>query len=296
MKNSTRLLLERELQSGMYRYNVGINPVKTISQLFEIYLEEEINSVTHLLETFESKSLNELDFYKFVLDHVEDFGIDSSVIKDYCAIDARNLLINEMGSAIHLRTRYLNKYMLRDKQKFVNIANNIVRPGKLLDVGSGAEFPVSSILFAKERGSVSSMDKFETYWKSLGFLKKLGVEAKSEYFGDKTDVSPYDIIVGQKPCSAINHIVNKCADSDKKEYFIEMCDCESPRNGMEGFVEYLKEKDSRLQSIVVKPTDNSKKIYLPNVMSGITGRDIVYITNSDKNINDLVEIVMDNYK
>lgn len=295
MKNSTKQLLESELQSGMYRFNVGIRPIKSISQLFEMYLEEEMDSVDQLLETYRSRNLRESDFYKFVIEHFEDFQIDSSVLKTYCTSNAMSILSNELSNAMYRRTKYLGMFLMKDKKDFVKLTNKIVRPGHLLDVGSGTEMPVSSLLFARDRGCIASMDKFKTNWTDLGFLKKMGIDAKSEYFSDETDCSSYDVIVGQSPCSAISHIVNKCANSDEKEYFIRMCDCASPRNGMEGFVEYLKEKDSRLQSIMIKSTD-SGKIYLPNNVSGATGRDTVYISNTDKHIDDLMEIVIENNK
>lgn len=91
---------------------------------------------------------------------------------------------------------------------------------KILEVGSG-QVPHSSIILAKECKNVSSMDKFIM---SPTCLERLGVQAIHGYFNSSTDVSDFDFVVGQRPCSAIESMVATC-QQDNKPYFIELCDC-----------------------------------------------------------------------
>ena len=294
MKESTKNRLMDELRSGQYCYNASARNPKYLDQLFEIYLEEEIDSASQFINTFNVSSCRDLEFYKFVLDNIDAFKINSLVLRQHASNSAEELLAYDAAFAINRHTRHLQKYDIKNRQKFVDITDAVVGDGRLLDVGSGGELPLSSLLFARDRGKITSMDNFCLYWRSLGFLKKIGVDAKSEYLTDETDLSAYDVIVGQRPCSAINPIVTKCANSDEKEYFIEMCDCASPKGGMEGFVNYLKEKDERLKSIMLKKIDRNTFIYGVNNVSGATSTHTVYITNSEKHPDDILEIVAEN--
>lgn len=292
MKESTRLRLEEELKSGQYCYSANFRNPKYIDQLFEIYLEEEVDNVDQFLDTFNVKSCRDLEFYQFVMQNIDYFKINNFVLRQHGSKSAEDLVAYDTAFAINRHTRHLQKFEIRNRKKFVNIASEVTRDGYLLDVGGGGDLPVSSLLFADKLGEISAMDNFMSYWKNLGFLKKMNVQAKSEYFSDETDITAYDRLVGQRPCSAIIPIVKKCANSDDKEYFIEMCDCASPRKGMMGFVEYLKEKDGRLKSIMVKYVHGGR-VFLANDVTDATSSDTIYITNSDKHVDDILATVVD---
>lgn len=92
---------------------------------------------------------------------------------------------------------------------------------KLLDVGAGM-VPLSSILMADDGMQVSTMDKLIT---PEGLLDNYNLKGYSEYFTSDTDISKYDVVVGNRPCSAIPKIVENCARQNKG-YLISLCGCD----------------------------------------------------------------------
>lgn len=95
---------------------------------------------------------------------------------------------------------------------------------KILDVGPG-RMPVSSILLGETHDNVIAMDSY--FEISAPTLKKLNVTPLAEYFKRTTNVDTYDFVAGNKPCSAIEAIVEACSKANKP-YYIELCDCELP--------------------------------------------------------------------
>lgn len=91
---------------------------------------------------------------------------------------------------------------------------------KLLEVGSG-QVPHSSIIFSKSMDNVSSLDNFLLSQTALSNIGITGIDGR---FDSKTQVSQYDFVVGQRPCSAIENMVIN-ASRENKPYFIELCSC-----------------------------------------------------------------------
>ena len=92
---------------------------------------------------------------------------------------------------------------------------------KILEVGSGF-IPYSSMVMAKEFDNLTSMDKFMFSPESL---KHFNINAVEGYFNKDTSVEDYDFIVGRRPCSAIESIVQNASKANKP-YFLQLCCCD----------------------------------------------------------------------
>ena len=94
------------------------------------------------------------------------------------------------------------------------------------------------------------MDKFLL---STTALKKLGINGIDTMFDENTQVSQYDFVVGQCPCSAIENMVINSA-KENKPYFIELCKCNldsiAARDGAyRNWQELLPEYDSQIKFV-----------------------------------------------
>lgn len=303
MKIETQKRLEEELKSGKYCYEtlkslsyLDFLKKKDVNRLFEIYLQEEIDSVDELFEAFTHKHIEKLEFYQFVMSHIDDFKISSEVLTEQAIETPEQLLRNDVARATgKIISTLFMKGFIDGKQKFVDMAKAITRNGRVLEVGSGTSLPISSLLFARDLGEVASMDHFNNNWDSLDFFKKLNVNAISEYFTKDTNIEDYDTIVGQHPCDAIIPIVERLANSDERDYFIDMCDCAAPSGGLNEFVAYLSGKDSRLQSVAIKrqPLTRKYEYHLNGVPDNCLSSDTVYITNSTMHPDDILAKVIE---
>ena len=117
--------------------------------------------------------------------------------------------------------------------------------GPILDVGSG-ELPVSSILFGKSHDDVKSMDKSFLFSKQC--LENYNVDSILQFFTNKTDITDYGFVTGNRPCSAIESIVLKCS-SENKPFFLQTCDCEIPRmyNDWSDYFASFRELDGKVK-------------------------------------------------
>lgn len=123
--------------------------------------------------------------------------------------------------------RSLNpKHVLTDQTPFVSVVSTLISSNnKVLDVGGG-KVPYSSILMKDYFEKVGSIDTFSL---SEEALATTGIQPKHGYFDEIIPyVMPaytYDFIVGSKPCSAIQSIVENCHNNNKG-YIIKLCDCD----------------------------------------------------------------------
>ena len=298
MKQSTKDYLISELGTGNYQYSVEGNRTR-LNDLYRKYLEAESDSVDRFVSLNVIETGHCEDYKDFMLQNTNLFNISDDIVEirkhkypDKQAIDtitAESILEKDIISSIHNYRIYL--WNLEWARDFVSIVNGVVESEHILDVGSGNKIPLSSLLLTKYYDKVSSMDSFSRFWKDISVFKKLGVDVIDEYFTIDTDITPYDAIVGSAPCGAIKPIVESCAETDDKEYMIFMCDCCSPRNGLTGFVEYLRDKDSRLSAFSVRRQDEKgKKKEVVRVQDEELREwwDEVYITNSTKHQDDIM--------
>ena len=108
------------------------------------------------------------------------------------------------------------------RKRFVGFDKSV----SILDVGPG-RIPFSSILLAKDGYDVTAMDNFHL---SDVCLSGLNVKSYRQFFNEKTNIKGFDVVVGRKPCSAIDGIVSAC--KGKTPYFMKMCPCETPNNNI----------------------------------------------------------------
>jgi len=292
MKKKTEIILNHYIQNGNFFSPSESVLEANIIKLFEIYLTHEFDSVDELWKTLNIlDSYKESDFYKFVMGHYHTLRLKDKSVDEYLNICLEGEISIFMRNGIGINRA----------RKFVNIVKDSTSDGTLLEVGSGYMLPISSLEFARTlKTPIYSMDDFKQYYDNMDVFKKLGVTLISGKFDDTTDISNYCRIVGEAPCTAIRPIVEKCANRDDKEYFITMCECCSPRNGLTGFVEYLKSKDKNLRSFIVKQEydyDGCHIIYgdkklLLNKDEGLEeGMDYVYVTNSHKHNDDIMGVI-----
>jgi len=300
MKEKTKARLEMELKSGNYSYEVK-NPRdfmefirrKKVSDLFEIYLCEEFDNVDDFFATFTHKSGSDLEFYRFIMSHVDDFEISDKVLKENGFEKPEFLLHRDTVNAVSkaISTIYIPGE-ISEKQKFVDMAKSLTRKGKVLEVGSGVILPVTSLQFARDLGEVTSMDKFSDRWTSLDFFRKMKINPIEGYFTMDTPIGDYDTIVGQEACSAIIPIVNRLGNSDNQDYFLQVCDCGCPNQGsLYDFLNYLKSKDKRLKSVATKSEPGTNKIIYTTDGSPTHKIDRLFVTNSSMHQDDVLEKV-----
>lgn len=125
--------------------------------------------------------------------------------------------------------RYLESPITPAQLGYSKIIQRIAPKGtrtSFLDVGAGLH-PKTSLYLVSKLKNVTAIDKeFLLSVESLSGMKIHPIEAS---FTEDTDISKYDFVGGRFPCSAIQSIVSKCV-KEKKPYFIQLCDCELPRN------------------------------------------------------------------
>ena len=236
MNARTHLVLINELKSHPY----GISGDYDVMQLFKIYTTCELTSFTDIYKDHKK-------FLHFVHDHINLF---SEVTRN-----EKNEIIKEDVESIIRMARYLSlklnslhsKYFesyRREQEDFVNTVEKMIGNSKinLLEVGSGS-IPYSSILLAKDMGQISSMDQFLM---SKASLKQLNINAIEKHFDNDTDISTYDFIVGQKPCSAIGEIVRKCGKT-KTPYYLQLCTCKAPSHTLASWEGYLRMLDPNIK-------------------------------------------------
>lgn len=291
MKGTTYLKLQEELCSGDYSYKDKRFGVKTMDHLFDAYLCAEFEDIQSFLDYFSLTHLKQSDFYEFVIENLEYFGVDDQALKDSCLKNPRDLITSDLNRCFGKVSKNCQPSNIVKHQKFVDIVKNVIVGKHLLDVGSGTDLPMSSLLFAKDFGKLSSMDKFRYDWQSTEIFKKFNIELIDKFFYDLTPIDSFDTIVGERPCSAIIPIVTKCADEKDKEYFIELCGCSSPQNGLSGLIEYLKEKDKNFRAFIVKKGNQQSNKYCENNSMYINDYDIVYGTNSEKSSSEILNVI-----
>jgi len=297
MKQTTKEILQQGLESGLYAYDVEKSNYSMLSRLYVKYLEEEVDSVDRLIHMVSTENENYRELTDFLLSNAESFKISKEILELRHETNPTKVLERDIIKTVFQYRIY--QMALKNAQKFVNITSGVITGSRLLEVGSGAQMPISTLLFSKTFQGMGTMDKFSTYWSSRKMFQNLGINTINEYFDNNTDINQYDILVGSAPCSAITPMVEQCAkkENSDKEYFIQMCSCYSPRNGLTGFVEYLKEKDNRLKCFVFRPSyeDIIKKEFFIANDEELYEWDNVYITNSSKHQDDIMSVIHDNF-
>lgn len=237
MNTQTYILLKKELEENEY----GIFCKNTIEKLFNLYTKYEITS----FRDFFAK--DHKDFYRFVKDNIPLFkNIDKDEQGKITEEDKKFLLTSAHSCVMNfnvITSKYFDSYR-KEQENFVSLVEKLAcnNNTNILEVGSG-KIPYSSMLIAQDLGHVNSMDKFAISNESL---KSMDINPLKEYFNENTQIDNYDFVVGNKPCTAIQHIVKLCTKA-KKPYFIGLCDCETPTKRLDYWDTYLKLIDKKIK-------------------------------------------------
>ena len=309
MKESTRLLLEEEIKSGKYAYDIVVNPNSFLEMtrkqdrfrnLFEMYLKGEFDDVNIFLKTFCHTYLDKLEFFQFLNSHIDDFRITEQVLAENSMDNPEYLLRRDVERATsRVTSRLYERGLVNMYQQYVNIALGVVgKEGDLLEVGSGGAMPISSLLFARELGKVTSLDEFSAYWNDCGFLNNMGIDTRSEMFNENTDITGYNAIVSRKACGGAISVIDKLANNGGEQvYFQQLCDCESPskEDKMKNLLDWLSSKDQGMKSFSVKRNPLGQLELYINWLDNDNGLAETYVTNSPMHVDDIAQIINDRY-
>ncbi len=238
MKTKTYLILKDELRKHPYS-TIGEYDIES---LFKLYTETEVTNFKDLF----NKNIP-IEFKQFVQQHIDEMtGIPRD---EHGCIDLANVrfalsLAHKKCLPFSLLNDKLFEPIKKNQEDFTYYIEKLVGTDKLriLDVGSG-QIPYSSILLAHDNmGEIDTMDKFTISNKSIS---NLNCTPHDEYFGSKTSVHDYDLVVANRACSAIEHIVANCV-AQKRPYLIKLCACNAPDGTIESWEDYLRAIDPQI--------------------------------------------------
>lgn len=219
------------LKEYMATHKFGSGADYDFNDLYTMFASISIFSIEDIF-------LSPTRFKKFVTENLGLIQPDSSLM-------TKVRLLSLLDGKCKILTNKIKALCGLTQQQFAEIVSELSGTNvTILDVGAG-DIPYSSILLGDTKTSVSAMDrKFEF---SPETLQRLNVDTKRQYFTEGTDLSQYDLVVGQRPCSAIEKMVKECVKQNKP-YFIELCNCHIPPSKTPGkpavWSEILPEIDS----------------------------------------------------
>ena len=199
------------LQYYLATHKFGVGADYDFTDLYAMFASISIFSIEDIF-------LSPNRFKKFVTDNIDLIQPDSSIMN-------KARVMSLLDGKCKILTNKIKTFCGLTQQQFAEIVGKLSGTNvTILDVGAG-DFPYSSILLGDAKTSVSAMDrKFEL---PPDVLERLNVDPKLQYFTEGTDISKYDLVVGQRPCSAIEKMVKECVKQNKP-YFIELCNCHIP--------------------------------------------------------------------
>lgn len=276
MKKETMEMLLNEIRNNAYSPDDWED--FCFDGLFQKYLALEVSSVndlTHghmgfvdfILQNFDSMDKSNLeggsDAQKYLL-LKSDL---QSVVKDYSALNVEN------------STNYV-----AEQEMFAGLVNRFVPSDKtVLDVGCG-KIPLSSSLIASGRKKpVVAMDSRVNLPNEA--MEKLNLIKVDTLFDMDTSLDGVDVVVGDKPCTAIESIVKK-STQEGKQYLLRLCDCYAPdqKLGVDSWQDRLKGLDD---GIVIDRTGE----FVTNLpVSQKYFSDVVEAMQSGKTLKPLCEI------
>lgn len=238
MKKETMAMLLNEIQNNPYSPDDWEE--YSFDGLFQKYLALEVCSVddlTHghmafvdfILENFDKMDKSNLEGGRDAQKYMLLKSDLQSVVKDYSALNVDN------------STNYF-----AEQEVFATLVNRFVPKDKVvLDVGCG-KIPLSSSLIASGRDKpVIAMDSRVNLPNEA--MERLNLIKSSNFFDMDTILDGIDVVVGDKPCTAIESIVKK-SSQEGKQYLLRLCDCYAPdqKMGVDSWGERLKGLDDRI--------------------------------------------------
>lgn len=185
---------------------------KSILNFFKIYTTLEVKTIDDLKKA-------PREFYQFLMRNLD-------ILQTYSKLTKQVLLTNIEFVMKNINSRFAVSFK-PDIEGFSQIIKEIF-PGQsdmhLLDVGSGY-IPYSALIEGEWFDKVSTIDC--EFYLPTETMQHLNVNPITSYFDQNTPISKYDAVIGKLPCSAIEHIAQKCAE-ENKPYFMELCNCYLP--------------------------------------------------------------------
>lgn len=183
-----------------------------VIDFYRVYSELNVTNFAELVSSPEN-------FKNFLYENIHQIKADDTA--------SQTRLPLTIAKSIDILQRRTSLLTNPEQEKYANIVNILSgknSSAKILDVGPG-KIPASSILLGENHNIVTAMDShFDISEKTLG---RLNVSPVTKYFKPETSVEEFDFITGNKPCSAIESIVQACAKANKP-YYIELCSCDVP--------------------------------------------------------------------
>lgn len=231
MKKTTLNFLTNELLAHTY-HTIGND--YDLNRLAKIYVACEINEFGDLF-------VKHSDYIEFVLKNSNLF-----VYNDY---KERKFLRAMAYASIRDLALLYNKYARFEKERKESYAKRVIEiskslGGSVLDVGAGTAVPYSSLVMAQSLDGVTTIDK--GFLLPNDCLERLNVAPRNEYFSLETEIDEFGLVAGQRPCSAINAVVEKCA-KENKPYYLTLCNCNAPNGKIENWFSILKALDKNIK-------------------------------------------------
>ena len=179
---------------------------------YKLFVELEVSSIPELTTSVQS-------FRTYLSEHIDKIQTEDVV--------SHFRLTKTIEKSLSILSKKTEAILSPDQRVYVDIVSRLSgnnAKAKILDVGAG-KIPISSILLGENHDEVAAMDSY--FEISTPTLNKLHVTPISQYFKRTTSVEEFDFVAGNKPCSAIEAIVEACSKANKP-YYIELCDCELP--------------------------------------------------------------------
>lgn len=184
--------------------------ITSLYELYKQYTEFEVVDINHLKTSAK-------DFCEYLRNNTQNF------------LDCNNYSRSAFSKSIDSFERsidvYFERYLNDVYRRFAKLVFE-VSPNKekesVLEVGAG-RIPSSSIWLSQDVDKVKTIDT--EFYLSKGCLLNLGVDSEEKFFDKNASVAGASFVVGRCPCSAIRHMVKKCAEANVP-YLIKLCDCD----------------------------------------------------------------------
>lgn len=215
---------------------VGTEDSLTFQDLFKKFSEYEIHTRRDYKHASKHFKLIMTNFYK----HIGN----SEEINEHEFQQKLNIFCRHIHNSLNPNPARIHK-----QEPYVGVIKSLIPcENRILDVGAGT-IPHSSFMMAPLFKEVKTLDKFAVCEEAL---TPFDVKAKDGYFESNTNIDDVDFIVGNRPCSAIQKIVEQ-ASARNKGYVIKLCDCDlsniayNSGLGYRNWDQILPEIDSKVQ-------------------------------------------------
>ena len=195
MNQLTRRMLVKYVESK------GVLTMSDIDKLFERYVSLEIRKYSDIFKNHDC-------FHDFIISNLYRFAPEDEKI-------AKSISFRKVSALRLINDERFYNSINKHQKNFAKEVEELVgfdKSVKILEVGSGS-IPYSSIILGKDGYNITSMDEFAL---PKNTLQRLNVKSYRQLFNLKTNVKDFDIVVGRRPCSAIQPIVTVC--SEQKGY------------------------------------------------------------------------------